>query len=283
MKKLSLLLTAMLSFSSVVNAKSSVWKIEKDGNVAYLGGTVHILKNSEPALPGEYKQAYKDAEKVIFEVPIDKLAAPEFQSKMMTQAFYSGEKSLKTVMSPDVYKRLKDFCTKEGIPFNDKVKPGFLSSMILVMMAQKHGFSMEGIDSRYFEQAKKDGKQIGALETVDLQLSYITSMGVGNENNFFKYSLKDMSDFETAMNSMITAVKKGDTQFLTEKVLEPSKAFPSIYDKLVVERNKNWIPQIESMMKTKEKEFIMVGALHLVGEQGVLKMLRDKGYKIKQL
>ncbi len=109
-------------------------------------------------------------------------------------------------------------------------------------------------------------------------------MGKGNENEFIKYTLNDLKNLPKLFGSIKKAWKNGDNSQLQAVALDPwSSRFPKIYNLLLVERNNNWIPQIETMLRTKEVEFILFGALHLVGENGILTQLKSLGYTIENL
>ena len=108
-------------------------------------------------------------------------------------------------------------------------------------------------------------------------------MGLGNEDAMLLSSIDDMSRIEAVMNTIKSAWLSGDENKLVEVgLVEMMRDYPDIYQSLLVKRNNNWMPHIERMMGDKKVEMILVGALHLVGKDGLLQQLRDKGYTVKQ-
>ena len=129
-----------------------------------------------------------------------------------------------------------------------------------------------------------DGKPLGQLETIDAQIGFLASMGEGNESEFILLSLKDLEDTVEVMDDMIAAWRIGDNDALSELfVTDMLEQAPEIYDSLLKQRNLNWLPQLEDMLESPEIEFVLVGAAHLVGPDGLLAMLQAKGYQISQL
>ncbi len=127
-------------------------------------------------------------------------------------------------------------------------------------------------------------KEIRYLEAADDQLEFISKMGEGSENELIEYTLNDLKNLSQYFGAMKGAWKSGDNDKLRKVALDPWIAhFPNMYDSLLVERNNNWIPQIEAMLDTQEVEFILFGALHLVGEDGVLAQLKARGCEIENL
>lgn len=192
-------------------------------------------------------------------------------------------KTLKSILNKETYTKLAHFCHVYNMHLKqlEHFKPSFIALMLTVSELNNIGVRQVGVD-KYFElQALNDGKKIGKLESVDEQLKYITSMGLGNENSFINHSLDDLKKLKTLFEDLIIAWKKGDENKLYELFVKDIKEnYPTVYNKLLVERNNNWMPIIENMFNTKETEFVLVGAAHLLGKEGVIEQLKNKGYKV---
>ena len=163
-----------------------------------------------------------------------------------------------------------------------KLKPGMLSVTLTIIELQQLGLVGTGVDEYFSLKALNEQKTINHLETVYDQLKFISTMGEGNENALIEYTLMDLKDLSKSFATLKNAWRNGDVIQLKKVALDPwKKLFPRIYDSLLVKRNDNWIPQIEQMLKTKEVEFVLFGALHMVGEKGILAQLKALGYKIE--
>ena len=121
------------------------------------------------------------------------------------------------------------------------------------------------------------------MESVDEQIAFILSMGHGNENDFIEHSIKDLKKTGQIIDQLISAWKRGQEQELYDLfVAEMKKGFPDLYKALLVDRNNAWLPKIEHFFQTTEKELVLVGVGHLVGEDGIIETLRNRGYHIKK-
>ena len=285
MKNSFLKLTAILCLvgTSQAFADSPVWQITKGDRTMYIGGTIHMLVPGDYPLPEAFASAYAASETIVFETDITALQAPEAQQKMLSALSYGEGQSLADDVSPETLKALQTYCAERGIPLEQLLnfKAGMLVSALTVFELQRLGLMGTGVDEFFTRKAKEDQKALGQLETVDEQIEFIADMGKGNEDRFIAYSLKDVQQIPQVVSDMKKAWRVGDLDALKELLLTPMKSdFPSLFKLILTDRNNDWMPDIESMMATPEVEFVMVGALHLPGDVGLLEQLRRKGYTI---
>ena len=275
----------LLSLSQAI-ADTSVWSVRSGDNVVYLGGTVHLLRPGDYPLPDEFEQAYQASSELYFETDIAAMSDLSVQVKMLQQLTYGDDKSLSTVLSDEAYAALTAYTATAGLPIAmlDKFKPGLLISTLQILVFQSMGFTPQGVDAFFHTRAVADGKAEGQLETVQEQIGFIAAMGEGNESEFILLSLEELAEIGDVIESMIDAWRSGDTEGLSELFVEDMKIeAPALYDSLLLQRNLKWIPQIDSMLQDADTEFVLVGAAHIVGENGLLDLLSQKGYEINQL
>ena len=271
---------------SQANADTSVWSVRSGDNVIYLGGTVHLLRPSDYPLPSEFEEAYQASSELYFETDIASMSDLSVQAQMLQQLTYGDDKSLSTVLSDEAYTALSTYTATAGLPIAmlDKFKPGLLISTLQILVFQSMGFTPQGVDAFFHTRAVGDGKAEGQLETVQEQIGFLAAMGEGNESEFILLSLKDLAETGDVLEGMIQAWRSGDTEGLSELFVEDMKVeAPALYDSLLLQRNLKWIPQIDSMLQDPDTEFVLVGAAHIVGENGLLDLLSQKGYEINQL
>ncbi|MDH5600901.1 MAG: TraB/GumN family protein [Gammaproteobacteria bacterium] len=287
MKKLiSLLSFIFIGFAAVVNAESPVWKVTKGNHHLYLGGTIHLLGKSDYPLPPAFNTAYHEASRLVFEADMMKFQSPEYQNIFMQKISYPDDKSLKDVLNKKNLVALEKFFTDRDMPFDPmlRFKPGMLVMMLTVIEMKRLNIAGIGVDQFYINKGLKEGKKFSFLEEVDEQLAFIVDMGKDNPNELVEYTLRDMHQLATQLAAIKKAWRTGNNAELKKVALIPWKdGFPELYNTLMVKRNHKWIPKIENMLKTKEVEFVMFGALHMVGDDGVLKLLQQRGYTIQKL
>ncbi len=281
-----LFLTSLLSGAASVWAETSVWEISKNGQRLFLGGTIHMLSDSDYPLPEAYDRAYQKSAVVVLETDGQAMQQPQFQQKMMAAMMYQDGRNLKQVLSEDTFKALSQHMTARGIPLDQMLlfKPGMISMTLSVVELQRLGQTAKGVDHFFGARAKQDGKSLGQLETVEQQITFLATMGNGREDDMIMYTLRDLADLPTILSEMKTAWRAGDMAALEKSSLqEMQEAFPEIYKTLLVDRNNDWMPQIEALLTSEPVEFVLVGSLHLAGDDGVLQQLRSRGYQIKQM
>jgi uncharacterized protein YbaP (TraB family) len=279
-----LVYVAMLA--SIAGADSSVWQIQSEDHTIYIGGTVHLLRATDYPLPEEYAQAYAASSNIIFETDLNSMNDLAVQAKLMQRLSYGDDESLKTVLSDEAYSALEAYVRNISVPLVmlEKFKPGMVVSLLQVMEFQRIGFTPQGVDAYFNTLAIGDGKPLGQLETIDAQIGFLASMGEGNESEFILMSLKDLEDTVDVMDDMIEAWRTGDNNALSELfVADMLEQAPEIYDSLLKQRNLNWLPQLEGMLESPEIEFVLVGAAHLVGPDGLLAILQAKGFQVSRL
>jgi len=286
MKRAIICIMTVLLAATWTRAETSVWKVRKDNSVMYLGGTCHALRESDFPLPPEFEKAYKSSDILVLETDLARLQAPATRKKMLARAVYGDGSAIDRHLSPRVYAELSAYCEANGIPLQAmrQLKPSMIMVTLTVMELMKLGVTRQGVDQYFHELAARDGKTEEGLETVDQQIDYLVSMADGNENEFVTYSLGDLKGLKEKFETLTGAWRRGDTVKLNELMIGELKTKqPEIYGKLITDRNRSWLPLIEAYLKTPRTEFILVGAGHLVGPDGIIEELKKRGYRVEKL
>lgn len=284
MKKISALLLTLF-LTSLSFAQTSIWEVSKNGNTLYLGGSIHLLRTSDYPLPAEFDSVYNKATQLVFETDIAKLNDPAVGQSMLMKGMYHDGRTLKSVLTPQVYTKLAAACKEVNMPIENmaQFKPSLAILLLTITKIKQLGIDAEGVDQHFFNQAKKDKKTTGKLESVESQLKLLTTMGDGNEDNFVTHSLEEFEKMDKQFEDLISSWKIGDSKTMIKELAEMKKEYPALYMSMLVDRNNAWIPQIEKFLTDKPVEFIIVGSLHLHGNDGLLTLLKNKGYLIKQV
>lgn len=283
---IALTASSLLATASLANAESSVWKVSKGDDYIYLGGTVHILPPSEFPLPKAYEQAYKDSQSIVLEADVPSDDDQQAQIQMIQRMVFTNGKTLKDVLAPKTYQALARLLTTYNANIQElqNFKPGFVTTLLAVFAAQKANLAGEGVDAYFSKKANKDKKLIEYLESLDFQINLIANLGKGHENELVNATIKQMDDFVPMMTSTIKAWRSGDRKLMAEVINEPFRIEdPQTYKTMFTDRNIDWIGKIEKLFTDKDKEFVLVGAGHLAGQDNVIGLLKKKGYKIEQM
>mgnify|MGYP001350447615 CR=1 FL=1 len=282
--RLSLIVTALL-FSCFSYAETSIWQVSNGKNTLYLGGTFHMLKPSDYPLPIEFENVYKKVNWLVFETDMDQLSSPEFQQKFLASMTLPTGQILADHLSAEAYAELIRYAANNQMDTAQlqRFKPQMIALIITLEELKKYGLTAEGVDNYFGNKAKADSKMVTKLESIDDQIRYISTMGANNESGLILQTIEDMEELPEVLNAMTTAWRSGDDNGLFENGIKPMlEDYPKIYQSLLVERNNNWMGKIEKLLAHPEEKFILVGALHLIGQDGLLQQLKNRGYQVQQ-
>lgn len=277
----------LTGIASNAAADAMVWKVSSKDGELYLGGTIHMLRPTDYPLKPEYDIAFRDSDVLVFETDIEAAMDMGFQQKMMMSMSLAPGKTLQSTLSPQTYQRLEGFAASRNIPMMmlQSFKPAMAVLTLTQLELQRFGISAtSGLETYYSGLARQHNKAVKSLETPDEQIAVLASMGEGYEDDFVNGSLDDLADLEKEFGQLISAWKDADVAVIDEKMTQMMKSrFPKMYDAMLVKRNFNWLNHIGQMIKSPEKEFILVGAAHLVGNDSVQSLLTAQGYKVEQV
>ena len=271
--------------ANTVQADAPVWKVSKGNFHIYIGGTIHVLDEQDYPLPAEFEQAYELAEKLVFEVDIAQVNTLEFQQMLLQKALYRDGSTLASHLQPATFNQLQEFMIQRRIPLENMLsfKVGMLLTILTVNELQRNGIQGIGVDQYFNLKAREDKKPIAALETIEQQIDFLTSLGEGEEDQIVLQTIEELENFGEDFSTLKSAWRSGDMPALIEVGLQDFLAFPKAYESMLVNRNRAWIPGIEAMLEDEQVEYVLLGVLHLVGNDSVLAMLKARGYHVEKL
>jgi len=283
----------LISFSFFIqevlsqSQKTFLWKVRSKTNTVYVLGSYHLSKKEIYPLNQKIENAFDQSDILVVEANVNDIKKVDIQ-KLMESAFYPANDTLEKHLSTETYEWVKKETSGLGIPIEliNKQKPWFLSMTLVSLESLKLGFDPNyGID-KYFISKAEGKKKILELESLDYQIDLLSNLPDKEQELFLIYTLKDLNIMEQELDKLTQAWISGDTKgmetILTRSVSE-DKRLSSIFEKLIYERNRKMVSKIEDFLRTKEVYFVMVGAGHLVGNQGIIEILKGKGYLVEQL
>jgi uncharacterized protein YbaP (TraB family) len=286
------LLLASSTFSPVGSATQSgdtnkhcLWSIETASNTIFLLGSMHISPKNIYPLPEVIERAYDQCPKVIFEADMAAVKDPAFQTKIMAFGVYPDGETLKDHISAQTFDLLEKRADATGLPMQqlNRLKPWLCALSLSSIEFLKLGFDPAyGIDLYFFNKAKKDGKEIEGFETAQFQLSLMTQMTPKQEEMMLRQTLIDLEVIEKDAASLVNYWKTGNSTGLDFLILKSFRGFPELYDRWFLSRNKQWLAEIKKLAGKNENVFIVVGAGHLVGKNGLVELLKRQNYKVRQ-
>ncbi len=262
--------------------ETSVWSMKGARNTVYLAGSVHALPKGHAEFPEQLERAYKAADVIVLEVDLDDMNPLDAVKFITTNGTLPADKSLKDVVGPEPYQRISELAASLEVPeiVIAKLEP-WAAALILTQFAlNKTGFDANlGIDMQITERARVDGKPIEGLETVIDQLSVFDNRTFEEQTRFLLDSADDAPQLNQDLQKLITAWRGGDLRALEKEFLKERAKSPELYDALLGVRNRQWLPKIEALLNEDRDYLVVVGALHFVGRDGLLALLRSEGHK----
>ena len=267
-------------------AKSTFWKVESGKHTIYLLGSIHLLKRDNYPLPQHMDDAFQKSDILVLEIDPDSLELPAVKTKMLTHAMFKDGSNLQSTLPEQTYALAGKKLETLGLSIEslNQFQPWFLGITLAMLKLQELGFDAQyGIDQYFHKKSKQAKKQILSLESVDFQLELFSGMTKDNQHQLLLQTIKDLEVIEEDLGQIISAWEKGVSKALEKSLLKSFQEYPGIQKKILVDRNYSWLDTIKSYLETDQTYFIVVGAGHLVGKEGVIQLLKKEGYKVKQL
>jgi len=267
-------------------ARAFGWKATKNGRSVFLVGSVHLLTKDFYPLHPAFEQAFAASDLLVEEV--DYAEAMGAQLEILARAVLPPGQSLDTVLSAPTLALVNQRLKQPGLPLPAEIlkqlKPWMLAITLLESEWAKAGFDANlGLDKHFYDRARKTGKPVQGLETAAFQISRLDELPMPLQDKFLASTLNDIDKELGSISSLVTAWKNGEVDTLEKLTLDDMLQEPVIYERLLFERNRNWMPKIEALFTRPTPTLVIVGAAHLIGPDGLLKMLQARGYTIEQM
>lgn len=260
--------------------------VESGGNRIYIGGTIHLLRESDYPLPHAFDQAYKDSTKLVLELPAGSGGDGEVVTRMRQMGSYAAGDDLGKHIAADTLKKVSEWADTNAFPEKTvlHMRPWFLSLTMSAIEYQHLGAEADkGVETFYEKKAKEDGKPGDGLETVEYQLSLFSKMTDKLQEQLLLQTMSETDSLKKDFDDMLAAWREGDSAKLQEYLFRDADKYPELIEQFLYKRNAAWIAPLEKYLKNGERVFVLVGAGHLGGPKGVLELLKKKGCTIKQL
>lgn len=284
-------LLLLLTLSAPLLADSSahpvtMWQVQGQGNVVYLLGSIHMLRQQDYPLPRVIDAAYDDADQLIMELDMDDLDNAAVQAMFNAEGVLRGGDTLQDLMGKEAWQQATAAAAAIDIPIEmlSSSEPWLAAITVEMLMLYRAGFNpMLGVEMTMLSRALDNGKPIGGLETAAEQLSFLDGLSLDAQRHMLLQTLADGAEIDVMIDTVIEAWRNGDVATLEADLLDSIEQYPELYEALVTARNRRWADSIAALLDDDENYLVIVGALHLVGDDGVPNLLAGKGLPVRQL
>lgn len=270
------------SFEDQKNGNTLLWEVTGNGlqKPSFLFGTFHLLCKQDIHFSNQLKKAVNYSDEIYMELDMDD---PSTMLGGMLYMNMRGDTTLSDLYTDKEYTRLKKYFSdtlKMPLALLQKAKPYFLVALLYPRMMNCS--SPAGVEEELVKLAKEDKKEIQGLETMQFQASVFDSIPYEWQA---KELLKNIDSFSVNKQEFATMLDfyKNQNMDSIKTMLGKSEFGSDKYDDLLLnDRNKKWVKKLDTIMN-KESVFVAVGAGHLVGDEGLISLLKKKGYTVKPL
>lgn len=268
------------------DSKHALWQVSSKENSIYVMGSIHLLKKENYPLADALEKAFEDSKVLVMEVDPAQEDDREVQWRMMQMMFLEKDETLEKMIDKDTYEKASVVAPAVGIEMHrvQNFKPWLFAMQLATAKLQTLGFTPDlGLDIYFHGKAVGAGKKVVGLETLEYQLSILDGLSRVDQDQLVRQTLKDLEIIETEMDGIVKAWETGDVGKVNELILKSFREYPAIYEQVITKRTKEWVPEIESLLNLGMKCLVIVGAGHLAGDEGLLELLKKKGYTVEQL
>lgn len=265
-----------------------LWKVSGDYTSVYLLGSMHLLTEADYPLAPAVEAAFADSALLVFEIAPDNLEQAPLAQAMLQAATRTDGKTLQQSLPAPTWTALLAYAQAHAMPVAalQHYKAWFVALLVMMGESQNAGLNPAlGLDAHFMQRAAAAGKATAGLESAESQIALFDGMGAQVELQFLQEALADAPHFKEQMDTLLAAWRQADESALLRIGLRDMRAdYPALYQRINVERNRAWLPRVQALLRTRRSNaLVVVGALHLLGADGLVQLLARQGYRVQRL
>ena len=268
------------------NGAGLVYQVEGPNGRFYLAGSMHLLHAERAVLPAPLERAYRKSASIVMEIDTDDSDAQDAGARLLEAAQLAPDTSLQALLGEARWNTVRTALAEAGFDAEraSRFEPWGLALLLTQAGFARQGYtSAAGVEQQLTERARRDGKPISGLETAAMQIALLDGLDMNVQRQMLDLTLEEVQEMPQMLDELEDAWRAGDRQRLEALLLEGYRQMPELYTALLVERNRRWVSQIRAWPTTSPPRLVLVGALHLVGEQGLPALLQRAGYTVERL
>ena len=264
-----------------------LWQVSGRGGEGWLLGSLHFSRADLYPLPAVIERAWRDSGELLVEVDIDVLPLEQMRRAVVATGLYPRDQRLDQHISAEDWLRVREAAERYNLSLVliQQQRPWLASVTLTTLELRRNGWSDElGID-RHFLALARDRKPIVELESFDGQLALFQRLAPFEEAAMLASTLDDLADGDRLFRATVDAWRRGDVAAMNELVNGSILAVPGgkrVYELLISRRNVDMAARFTERLDTGARPFMVVGAGHMVGKDGIPTLLREQGYTVTQ-
>lgn len=266
-----------------------LWKVTGPGDSRlYLLGSFHLLRAQDYPLAADVDQAFAASKRVVFELSPQDMQSPQLTQKMLQAAVRTDGTELKRDLDPATWSKLQAYATANNLPFAQLqgMKPWFVGLTITLGQFTKMGLDPNlGLDRHFMQRAAAAGKPTSGLEDIDTQVGVLSGMSAAEQQQMVAEALDQADKADAEGRKLHDAWRRGDDKLLwTSMAAQMRGQYPQLYKRINTDRNDAWVPKLQQYLQAGQGgTLVVVGTLHLLGDDGVVDKLKAKGFTVERV
>lgn len=253
----------------------------------YLFGTVHVRRRGDEWGGAHVRAALAEAEDVWTEILINPEADARTRELVAELGSAPPGRPLSSWLTEDENVRLAALAQRLGVPMSmlEPMQPWIAALTLSVIPLMQAGYDPQaGVDRAIDAEADTQGKRMRALETIEEQMGFLAGLSPELQRQMLLDAITDAGEGAAQLDVMSAAWERGDIATLQRVVIDDTRAeYPELYDVVFVQRNAAWIDTLMRELEGEGVDFVAVGAGHLLGEHGLIAMLRARGVSVERV
>lgn len=266
-----------------------LWKVTGPGDSrVYLLGSFHLLRAQDYPLAADVDQAFAASKRVVFELSPQDMQSPQLTQKMLQAAVRTDGTELKRDLDPATWTKLQAYATANNLPLAQLqgMKPWFVGLTITLGQFTKMGLDPNlGLDRHFMQRAAAVGKPTSGLEDIDTQVGVLSGMSAAEQQQMVAEALDQADKADAEGRKLHDAWRRGDDKLLwTSMAAQMRGQYPQLYKRINTDRNDAWVPKLQQYLQAGQGgTLVVVGTLHLLGDDGVVAKLKAKGFTVERV
>lgn len=266
-----------------------LWQVSDDDNRIYLLGSFHLLTPEDYPLAASVEAAFADAEQLVFELSPDEMSDPQAGQRMLQAALRTDGTTLESQLPAASWQRLQRYASERGLLIAQwqAYQPWFVALVINIAEMRRVGLDpAHGLDRHFQQRAASANKPGRGLETSASQLQLFAQMSAQEQVEALQDTLDKLDELERETRELHSLWRAGADKALFDRLgRDLQEKYPALYTRIQTARNLAWLPQLQSLLdeESDDDALVVVGAMHLLGPDGLVAMLQARGYRVERL
>lgn len=258
-----------------------LWSIKGETNRVYILGSVDLLPHGARELPDVVNAAYRTSDLIVFESDLFLTGSVAFEADELSQARYPAGQTIHDEMPEDLMLEARLIAEDLGLPMPilERYRPWFFAQTLATAQFAKDGYPLDnGVDARLYRRALDDIKLTSGLSDPQDHLATYADMTPEENSYFLRSALTDLNDTRAQISRILDIYRNANLDLLNTLSQELAREAPPLFKRLVVDRNIRWMERFAELRRKRGNVLVVIGALQLVGEQGLIELFKREGW-----